>query len=55
MARSYFVETVGILDPNVTPEIVADRLDEIMHHDRAKPVQLLLPGTQTAVSWFPEK
>ena len=55
VARSYFVETVGILDPNVTPEIVADRLDEIMNPDRAKPVQLLLPGTQTAVSWFPEK
>jgi len=55
VARSYFVETAGILDPNITPEIVSDRLDEIMNPDRAQPIGLLLHGTQAPVSWFPEK
>ncbi|MFJ8111007.1 SDR family NAD(P)-dependent oxidoreductase [Streptomyces sp. NPDC096132] len=44
--RMVMVNTTGIVDPELTPESVAERIEEILGTDGAQPVDLMLPQTQ---------
>ncbi|WEH13026.1 SDR family NAD(P)-dependent oxidoreductase [Streptomyces sp. VNUA24] len=44
--RMVMVNTTGIVDPDLTPETVAERIEEILGTDGAQPVAMMLPQAQ---------